>query len=131
MIHRSSFEEEKIGLPDVALKCAESVGINWPTSGVGECAGLDGSGKGTEGVLLLRESVKHSIKLNITWVLQLESLGQATESNLRKSCTIVISGKKVCVHDEVWKECEVRPVVIPKWKIDLKIIRAGTKLMTS
>lgn len=24
-----------------------------------------------------------------------------------KSCTVVINGEKVCVHDGTWKECEV------------------------
>jgi hypothetical protein len=84
LVHRSSREEERIGLPDVALKCAKSVGINWVTSGVGECAGLDGSGKGSEGVSMLRGSAKHSAKLNITLVLRLKSPGQATESNLQE-----------------------------------------------
>lgn len=28
----------------------------------------------------------------------------------RKSCTILINNKPVCVHDGTWKECEVREV---------------------
>lgn len=24
-----------------------------------------------------------------------------------KSCTVLINGKQVCIHDETWKECEV------------------------
>jgi Gamma interferon inducible lysosomal thiol reductase (GILT) len=59
---------DKIGLPDVALKCAESAGIDWKQSGVGECAGLDGSGKGEEGVELLRQSIKSAHQLEIRYV---------------------------------------------------------------
>ncbi|KDR83751.1 hypothetical protein GALMADRAFT_54325 [Galerina marginata CBS 339.88] len=80
---------ENIGLPDVALKCAEVAGIDWGSSGAGECAGLDGSGKGTEGVALLKASTLLGIGLNIT-----------------KSCTVLISGRAVCVHDGTWKDCE-------------------------
>jgi hypothetical protein len=58
----------KVGLPEVALKCAETVGISWEKSGAGECAGMDGSGKGEEGVRLLRQSVQNSEKLGITYV---------------------------------------------------------------
>jgi Gamma interferon inducible lysosomal thiol reductase (GILT) len=56
---------DKIGIPDVTLKCARVAGIDWNTSEAGECAGLDGSGKGTEGVRLLKESVILSQKLGI------------------------------------------------------------------
>lgn len=55
----------QIGKPEVALKCAGVAQINWETSGVGHCAGLDGSGKGPEGVALLRESVQLSHDLGI------------------------------------------------------------------
>jgi len=81
---------ESIGEPDVALKCANTAGIDWKTSGAGRCAGLDGDGKGSEGVVLLKKSVLLSEKMNV-----------------KKSCTIVISGRAVCVHDETWKECEM------------------------
>ncbi|KAJ7890809.1 hypothetical protein B0H13DRAFT_2234878 [Mycena leptocephala] len=74
---------------DVALQCAKTVGIDWETSGVGNCAGLSGSGKGKEGVQLLRKSLLRSKALGI-----------------EKSCTVLINRKKVCVHDETWKECE-------------------------
>lgn len=39
----------KIGLPETARKCAQTAQIDLETSGMGECMGLDGSGKGTEG----------------------------------------------------------------------------------
>lgn len=29
----------------------------------------------------------------------------------RKSCTILINGKEVCIHDGTWKSCEVRVCV--------------------
>jgi len=80
---------EYIGGADVALKCAHTAGINWETSGAGQCAGLDGSGKGSEGVALLKESVLLTEQMNV-----------------KKSCTIVINGRAVCVHDETWKKCE-------------------------
>ncbi|KAF6762622.1 hypothetical protein DFP72DRAFT_876365 [Ephemerocybe angulata] len=79
----------KIGLPEVALQCAKTAGIDWRSSGVGKCAGFDGSGTGEEGVDLLRQSVELGQDLGIT-----------------KSCTVLINGRKVCVHDGTWKECE-------------------------
>ncbi|KAJ3563848.1 hypothetical protein NP233_g8676 [Leucocoprinus birnbaumii] len=78
-----------IGRPDVALKCARVAGIDWETSGAGQCAGLDGRGNAAEGVRLLHKSVKLGKTLGI-----------------EKSCTILINTRKVCVHDQVWKECE-------------------------
>ncbi|KAI0307104.1 hypothetical protein B0F90DRAFT_1622366, partial [Multifurca ochricompacta] len=80
---------DKIGRSDVALKCARTVKIDWEGGQVGRCAGLDGSGTGKEGVQLLQESIKVIESLQIT-----------------KSCTIVINGEKVCVHDGIWKDCE-------------------------
>ncbi|KAI0068706.1 hypothetical protein BV25DRAFT_1817615 [Artomyces pyxidatus] len=82
-------KREAIGRPDVALKCARAAGIDWETSQVGQCAGLDASGVEDEGVLLLHESIKAT-----------EALG------IKKSCTVVINGEKVCVHDETWKDCD-------------------------
>ncbi|OCH92875.1 hypothetical protein OBBRIDRAFT_750437 [Obba rivulosa] len=78
-----------VGLPDTAFKCANSANIDWEESGVGDCAGLDGSGKGDEGVKLLQESVKNSQLIGI-----------------KKSCTIIINGKQVCIHDGTWYDCE-------------------------
>ncbi|KZT74269.1 hypothetical protein DAEQUDRAFT_720429 [Daedalea quercina L-15889] len=80
---------DKIGQPDTALKCANTAQIDWVNSGMGDCAGLDGSGKAPEGILLLQHSV------NVT-----EELG------IEKSCTIIINGKQVCIHDGTWKQCE-------------------------
>lgn len=56
---------DKVGLPNIATKCASTAGFDWEESGVGECAGLDGSGKGEEGVQLLKESVKNTQRLGI------------------------------------------------------------------
>ncbi|KAI0939272.1 hypothetical protein AcV5_000737 [Taiwanofungus camphoratus] len=80
---------EKIGLPETALQCANTAKIDWEPSGAGACAGLDGSGKAAEGVKLLQNSVRKS-----------------KEMGIQKSCTILINGKQVCIHDETWKECE-------------------------
>ncbi|KAH9844184.1 uncharacterized protein C8Q71DRAFT_731675 [Rhodofomes roseus] len=80
---------DKIGQPDTALKCANTAQIDWVNSGVGDCAGLDGSGKAPEGVLLLQNSAKATAELGI-----------------EKSCTILINGKQVCIHDGTWKQCE-------------------------
>jgi len=80
---------EVIGGPEVALKCANTAGIDWETSGTGQCAGFDGSGKGSEGVALLKESVLLTEQMNV-----------------KTSCTVVINGRPVCVHDETWKNCE-------------------------
>ncbi|KAF8505830.1 hypothetical protein F5888DRAFT_1791801 [Russula emetica] len=78
-----------IGLSDVALKCARTHNIDWEESGVGQCVGLDGSGKGKEGVQLLHNSIRVAESLGIT-----------------KSCTVVINGEKVCIHDEIWQRCD-------------------------
>lgn len=83
--------KESIGEPDVALKCADAAGIDWKSSGAGQCAGLEGSGKASEGVALLTESVLLGEKMNV-----------------EKSCTVFISGRAVCVHDDgAWKDCEM------------------------
>ncbi|KAF8640068.1 hypothetical protein AX17_001309 [Amanita inopinata Kibby_2008] len=79
----------KVGQPEPALKCAIAAKIDWESSGASQCAGPDGSGKGAEGIRLLQEDVILSQKLGI-----------------RKSCTIIVNGEKVCVHDGTWKECE-------------------------
>lgn len=59
---------DKIGRPDVALKCARTARIDWRGSQVGQCAGLDGSGTGEEGVRLLQRSVRIAEFLDITCV---------------------------------------------------------------
>ncbi|GBE79628.1 predicted protein [Sparassis crispa] len=79
---------EKIGLPETALQCANVAHIDWDNSGAGACANIT-SGRDSEGVQLLQDSVRQTQKLGI-----------------EKSCTIVINGKQVCIHDSTWKECE-------------------------
>lgn len=59
---------EKIGHADVALKCARTARIDWETSEVGHCAGLDGSGTADEGVTLLQESIVATQALGIKCV---------------------------------------------------------------
>ncbi|TRM67553.1 hypothetical protein BD626DRAFT_554667 [Schizophyllum amplum] len=89
-VHCQNYQgRSKIGQPDIALKCAKIAKIDWEESGVGKCAGLDGSGKGQEGVLMLQESVKVAETLDI-----------------QKSCTVRINGESVCIRDGTWKECE-------------------------
>ncbi|KAF9075849.1 hypothetical protein BDP27DRAFT_1314605 [Rhodocollybia butyracea] len=89
-IHCNNFQgRNQIGLPETALKCAKSAKIDWETSGVGECAGMDGSGKAAEGVGLLHESIAFG-----------KTFG------LEKSCSIYINGELVCIHDGTWKSCE-------------------------
>jgi hypothetical protein len=79
----------EIGVPAVALKCARISGIDWENGKTGKCAGVDGSGMGAEGVALQIESI-----------MATEALG------ISVSCTILINGRQVCIHDGVWKECE-------------------------
>lgn len=103
---------EYIGEPDVALKCANIAGIDWETSGAGQCAGLDGSGKGSEGVGLLKESVLLTEQMNLRCVLSMLYPDNRSETSIlnRTSCTVVINGRAVCVHDEIWKNCEVSSI---------------------
>jgi len=79
----------QVGIPNLTLECAHKAGIEWRTSQVGSCAGEDGSGKGKEGIELLRDSLL---------------LGQ--NLGIQKSCTVLINRKKVCVHDGDWQECD-------------------------
>ncbi|KAI5480412.1 hypothetical protein MNV49_000987 [Pseudohyphozyma bogoriensis] len=72
----------QIGDESTAKECASSVSHNWNEE-VENCAA------GEEGIQLLHDSVQQSQALHIT-----------------KSCTIVINGKAVCVHDGQWKQCE-------------------------
>jgi hypothetical protein len=60
--------KDRIGRPDVALRCARTAKIDWSGSEVGRCAGLNGSGTGKEGVRLLRENVKATEALGIMYV---------------------------------------------------------------
>jgi len=65
---QNSQGKENIGIPEVALKCAKAVGIDWEVGGAGQCAGLDGSGKGSEGVALLKESTILGHQMGIMYV---------------------------------------------------------------
>jgi hypothetical protein len=106
---------DRIGASDVALNCAKNAGFDWVDSGAGECAGVDGSGRGAEGVSLLQDSVKATkilgIKYAFHYVETLQLIGALRA--FRKSCTILINGRRVCVHDGVWKECQVCQCVQP------------------
>ena len=55
----------EVGKPETALKCAQASGFDWEASGVGNCAGLDASGKGAEGVGLLLQSVIKTKEMGI------------------------------------------------------------------
>jgi hypothetical protein len=107
--------KDKIGDPDVALRCGRTVKIDWEGSGVGRCAGTDGSGTGEEGVQLLHESIHVAHSLGITCVSMPSPCASLKAIRLphRKSCTIVINGETVCVHDRIWKKCEVRKSASP------------------
>ena len=61
--------KDRIENVDVALKCARTSGIDWETSDVGQCAGLDGSGTGAEDIQLLKESVQVTQSLGIVYDL--------------------------------------------------------------
>jgi hypothetical protein len=100
---------DRIGTPDVALNCAKTSGIDWVNGGAGECAGVDGSGRGAEGVRLLQESVMATKALGIQCVSQYVDTLQLIDvsATASTSCTILINGRQVCIHDRVWKECQV------------------------
>jgi len=67
-VHCNNFQgKENVGKPETAFTCAKSAGIDWETSGVGQCAGLDGSGKGAEGVRLLHESIKVAEEMGLEY----------------------------------------------------------------
>lgn len=102
----------EVGKPETALKCADAAGIDWKSSDVGQCAGIDGSGKGKEGTGLLRDSVEVTKALGIEYVADTIAHISTARRRLmrpiyRKSCTILINGKAVCVRDGSWKDCEV------------------------
>ena len=107
---QNSYGRYKVGEPEVTLHCAKEAGIDWVNGPAGRCAGA-GSGrwaKGEEGVRLLKESVQKSEELGIECVFGLEwSFSSYSTTNYRKSCTVLINNRPVCVHDGAWKECEV------------------------
>ena len=100
---------DRIGASDVALNCARNAGFDWVDSGAGECAGVDGGGRGAEGVSLLQDSVKATKTLGIEYAFRYVETLQLIDAlwAFRKSCTILINGRHVCVHDGVWKKCQV------------------------
>ncbi|RXK39762.1 hypothetical protein M231_02955 [Tremella mesenterica] len=95
----------RIGELSLARSCADTVGVNWEESGVGECIGRGGEGCvdsdkgcriGKEGKKLLRTSVKETKELGV-----------------KTSCTIEIAsrlksgGMRGCVVDGgVWSGCD-------------------------
>lgn len=72
----------KIGEDEYAKRCARIVGHDWVGEQVQSCVT---NGTGTQ---LLLDSVK-----------------RAQELEIEKSCTVLISEKKVCIHDSTWKSC--------------------------
>lgn len=109
-VHCQNYQgRDRIGTPDVALNCAKIAGIDWEGGGAGDCAGLDGSGRGSEGVSLLQESVKATKALGIECVSKYVDVLRLVNglAAFSKSCTILINGRQVCIHDRVWKECQV------------------------
>ncbi|KAK4050015.1 hypothetical protein OIO90_005205 [Microbotryomycetes sp. JL221] len=71
----------KIGDESIAQRCSAVVGHKWQE--------IESCVRGSEGIELLKRSVTMANELAIT-----------------KSCTIVIGGKPVCVHDGTWKHCD-------------------------
>ncbi|ORY39203.1 hypothetical protein BCR35DRAFT_311490 [Leucosporidium creatinivorum] len=71
----------RIGSEDLAKSCAKVVKHEWNHQ-IEHCVSSD------EGAELLQESVK-----------------KAKAMSLVKSCTVVIGGKAVCIHDGTWKQC--------------------------
>ena len=65
---QNSHGRYEVGKPEVALECADVAGINWASSDVGRCAGVDGGGRGKEGIKLLQENVRVTQSLGITYV---------------------------------------------------------------
>lgn len=63
------YGRDAVGTPEIALKCANAARFDWIESGVGKCAGVDGLGRGDEGIALLKESVANSAELGIRLVL--------------------------------------------------------------
>ncbi|ESK95975.1 secreted protein [Moniliophthora roreri MCA 2997] len=89
-LHCTNFQGiPQIGLPQTAYKCAKAANIDWDGSGIGACTGPDASGTGEEGISLLKDNVL---------------LGK--QMGLKTSCTVVINGEEVCIHDGGdWRKC--------------------------
>lgn len=71
-----------VGNVDLAQRCAKLVKHDWDAE-VASCA------DGKEGRQLLRDSVT-----------------RVKQMGIKKSCSIIINGKVVCVHDGRWKDCD-------------------------
>lgn len=68
-VHCLNFKgRTEIGKPETALQCAKTTELDWENSGVGACAGLDGSGKAEEGVRMLQQSVAVTEEMGIECV---------------------------------------------------------------
>jgi hypothetical protein len=78
-------DPRKIGQDGYAISCLESIGYSWLDSGVSDCV------EGEQGKELLLASVVRS----------------RDELKQGKSCTILVGGKKMCVHDGGWYDCDV------------------------
>ncbi|GAA5987923.1 hypothetical protein JCM11641_004583 [Rhodosporidiobolus odoratus] len=76
-------ETSAIGTDQRARQCAAVVGKKWDDS-------LTTCVDSREGRHLLVDSVREAKKLEIT-----------------KSCTVLIEGKQVCIHDGTWKSCPI------------------------
>jgi len=79
--------KDQVGDKALAERCAGVASIPWDDEDGRK--GMKGCVEGDEGKELLKASVRRSKDMGI-----------------EKSCTIVISGKKRCVRDGTWKECE-------------------------
>jgi hypothetical protein len=91
---------------------------------------MDGRGQGEEGLSLLRESYEKSRELGILCVLRAKAFRWAADILPlvhRKSCTVVINRKKVCVHDGKWEECEVGVCTMATFVLHLLCRRVGTE----
>lgn len=74
-----------VGVPIVALECAQKAGVDWEAGPVGECAGKDASGRAEEGRQLLRDSVSKVASMNIKYVgLQSEFDGSTDNARLKE-----------------------------------------------
>jgi hypothetical protein len=93
------YDPRKIGQEEYAISSLKSIGYSWTESGVADCV------EGEQGKELLLASVVRS----------------RDELKQSKSCTILVGGKKRCVHDGGWYDCDVshrgpgRDGVTPNW----------------
>ncbi|GAA5872462.1 hypothetical protein JCM1840_006069 [Sporobolomyces johnsonii] len=74
----------RIGDRAAAKECASVVGRDWNDE-MHRCVATNG----TEGAHLLRHSLRAAQSLGIT-----------------RSCTVMLNGRKICIHDGVWKDCD-------------------------